>query len=220
MIMESEAELRRQRFLAAKEEAGGTAGALIRSNAKKPAYVYFDITGTILCVTTDSDIEPLPHWTHKHEFTQEQVEILKGKNHNLFYVKQDPLVENLFSIENRSVESQYVTVEEEFLSLIPKEKTAGYDIKCKLSSTEFTVTAHKNLIKQYDGIEPSNMVAKGKKILKFYITAENDPHFMFSAINVSLANLVTTGEVTIKTSEDFSQCSIYTPKAFDKYVRT
>lgn len=218
--MESEAELRRQRFLAAKEAAGGTAGALIRSNANKPAYVYFDDSGNILCVTTDADIETLPHWTHKHEFTQEQVEILKGKNHNLFYVKQDPLVENLFSIENRSIESQYVTVEEEFLSLVAAEKTSSYDIKCSLNSTQLTITAHKNLIKKYEGIAPSNMVAKGKKILKFYITAKNDPHFMFQTVNISLANLVTAGEISIKTTEDFSQCSIYTPKVFDKYVRT
>jgi len=218
--MESEAELRRLRFIAAKEAAGGTAGALIKANSNKPATVYFDETGTILCVTTDEDVEVLSHWTNKHEFTQDQVEILKGKNHNLFYVKQDPLVDNLFSIESRSVESQYVAAEEEFLSLVEPAKTSSYDIKCKLTATEFTVTAHKNLIKKYSDVEPSNMVAKGKKILKFYITAKNDPHFMLKTVNVSLANLITSEEIEIKTDTDYSQCSIYTTKAFDKYVRT
>jgi hypothetical protein len=218
--MESEAELRRQRFLAAKEAAGGTAGALIRANLKKPATVYFDDAGSILCVTTDTDTEVLPHWTNKHEFTQEQVEILKGKNHNLFYVKQDPLVDNLYSIESRSVESQYVAAEEEFLTLVSKAKASNYDIKCKLTATALVVTAHKNLIKKYADVEPSNMVARGKKILKFYITADNDPHFMLKTINISLANLITSEEIVINTNSDYSQCSIYTTKVFDKYVRT
>lgn len=219
MIMVSEAELRRQRFLAEKEAAGGTALQLIHAQKNKPVIVYFDDGGNILCVT-DSVVEELPHWRNKHEFTQEQVEILKGKNHNLFYVKQDPLVENLYSIESKATESQYVTAEEEFLSNVEVAKTNSYDIKIKVNKKSVIFVAHKNLIKRYENIEPANMIAKGKKILKFYITAPNNPHFMLKTINISLANLVVSEEVIINVDEDYSQCSIYTAKVFDKYVRT
>lgn len=218
--MVSEAELRRQRFLAAKEAAGGTASQLIKSLKQMPVTVYFDDVGTILCVTTDPDISVLPHWTNKHEFSQEQVEILQGKNHNLFYVKQDPLVENLFSIESRPVESQYVSADDEFLTAVEIVKTSSYDIKCSLTAKKFTVTAHKNLIKKYSGVNPANMVANGKKMLKFYFTAPNDPHIMLKTVNVSLPNLITAGEIDIAADKDYSQCSVYTVKMFDKYVRT
>lgn len=217
--MVSEAELRRQRFLNAKEAAGGTADQLIRSQRDKPVMVYFDDTGTIMCVTTD-EVEPLPFWKNKHQFTQDQVEILQRKNHNLFYVKQDPLVDNLFSIESRAVESQYVSADSEFLTLVENNNTSAYDIKCNLTRFNFAVTAHKNLIKRYADVEPNNMVANGKKILKFYFTAPNDPHFMVNSFSINLANLISNSKVDIATTEDYSQCSVYTVKLFDKYVRT
>lgn len=218
--MVSEAELRRQRFLEAKSNAGGTASALFKQNSSTPARIYFDETGTILCITTDASTEPMPHWTHHYDFSREQVAILKNKNHNLFYVKQDPLVENLYSIESRPIESLYVTADEEFLSVVDQVKTTGYDIECCLTDTAFKILPSKQLIKKYAGIDPDNMVARGKKALKFYLTAKNDPHFMIMTVTVSLAKLISLGSAEFKTDGNLSQCSIYTLKVFDKYVRT
>ena len=218
--MISEAELRRQRFLEAKANAGGTAADLIKQNSNTPARIYFDEQGTILCVTTDIDTESMTHWTHYYDFTREQVSILKNKNHNLFYIKQDPLVENLYSIESKPVESLYVTADEEFLSIVETKKTKNYDIECKLTANTLKILPSKQLVKKYQGIDPSNMVARGKKVLKFYLTAKNDPHFMFMTVNVGLAKLISSGSVEFNTDSDLSQCSIYTLKTFDKYVRT
>ena len=213
--MVSEAELRRQRFLAAKEAAGGT-DALINSNKNKLVRIFFDDAGTILCITTDADINVLPIWTKYHDFTQEQVSILKNKNHNLFYVKQDPLVDNLYSIENKPIESVYVTADSDFLSLVDYGNT--YDIACSIKDSVFTIIMHKDQIDMYKNIHSNNRIAKGKKVLKFYITAKNDPHFLFDTVNVQLSQLVDkkTLDFKIKHAED---CSIYTIKLFDNYVR-
>lgn len=218
--MVSEAELRRQRFLAAKVNAGGTADDLIKYTSSSLARIYFDDYGTILCVTTDPDTPAMPNWTHYHDFTRDQVAILSNKNHNLFYVKQDPLIDNLYSIESKPLESQYVTADDEFLYLVDSNRQSVADVECCLTNSVFKVTAGKQLIRKYKNVNPDSMIARGKKNLKFYITAKNDPHFLFMTVNIGLAKLISLGSVEFNTDDDLSQCSIYTLKVFDKYVRT
>ena len=43
-------------------------------------------------------------------FTREQVEILKGKNTNLYRVIQDPNVDTVYSIELKPVESVFLQI--------------------------------------------------------------------------------------------------------------
>jgi hypothetical protein len=216
--MVSEAEERRLRFIAAKQEAGGSIKDLLQSVKQQPYTVWFDDDGVILCITQE-EIQPQDHWTYSHQFTAEQLEILKNKNWNLFYVKRDPLVDNLFSIESRPTENVFVSADTAFLSLIPIS-TSNYDIACSMTKNQFVVTASTALLAAYENVAYENIAANGKKVLTFYFTAQNDPHLMFGQQRVSLPNLIRDKQVRIPLSSDFTQCSIYTVKLFDKYVRT
>lgn len=216
--MVSEAEERRLRFIAAKQEAGGSINDLLQAVKQQPHTVWFDDDGVILCITQET-VDPQEHWAYSHEFTTEQLAILKNKNWNLFYVKRDPLVDNLFSIESRPTENVFVSADTAFLSLI-SESTGDYDIACTLTKKQFVITASTALLAAYENVAYENVASNGKKRLTFYFTAQNDPHLMFGQQQVSLPNLIRDKQVIIPLSSDFTQCSIYTVKLFDKYVRT
>jgi hypothetical protein len=214
-MVSKEAEERRLRFQSAKEAAGSFAGLIKQELSKKPK-VYFLADGTIVSISKD-DMELKEGW-HVKEFSNEQVEILENNNWNLFYVKTDPLVDNLYSIESRPLESAVVSAENNSLLLI-EPSTKDYDCVCKLSSIEFTVSLSKKTLEKYNDIDPATATVNGQKVLKFYFTAPNDPHIMIHSEYISLKALLEK-PVNIKTALDLTQTSIYTVKAFDKYVRT
>ena len=214
-MVSKEAEERRLRFQAAKEAAGGLAGLIRQELAKQPK-VYFLSDGTIVSVSKE-DMDLKEGWQVK-EFSNEQVEILENNNWNLFYVKTDPLVDNLYSIESRPLESVVVSTENNSLLLIDTS-SADYECMCKLTKTVFTVTLSKSTIEKYSSIDPISATVNGQKVLKFYFTAPNNPHIMIHSEYISLKRLL-ENTVTVNTATDLTQTSIYTVKAFDKYVRT
>jgi len=214
-MVSKEAEERRLRFQAAKEAAGGLAGLIRQELAKQPK-VYFLSDGTIVSISKE-DMELNEGWQVK-EFSNEQVEILENNNWNLFYVKTDPLVDNLYSIESRPLESVVVSAENNSLLLIDTS-LIDYDCMCNLTKTAFTVTLSNSAMETYANIDPSSATVNGQKVLKFYFTAKNDPHIMIHSEYISLKRLL-ENTVTISTTTDLTQTSIYTVKAFDKYVRT
>ncbi len=216
-MVSKEAEERRQRFLAAKEAAGGSFSSLMKQELAKNPKVYFLEDGTIVSITKE-DIVPNEKWNCK-EFTNEQLEILEGKNWNLFYVKKDPLVDNLFSIESRPLESLVVSAKNNSLLLVDYDITDA-ECTCTLTPTTFTLSISAETLEKYNNIESSTATANGQKILKFYFTAENDPHFIIHSEYISLEKLLDNHTITISLNEDLTQCSIFTVKAFDKYVRT
>jgi len=214
-MVSKEAEERRLRFQAAKDAAGGLAGLIKQELAKQPK-VYFLADGTIVSVSKE-DMDLKEGWQVK-EFSNEQVEILENNNWNLFYVKTDPLVDNLYSIESRPLESVVVSAENNSLLLIDTS-SADYECMCNLTKTVFTVTLSKSTIEKYSSIDPISATVNGQKVLKFYFTAPNNPHIMIHSEYISLKRLL-ENTVTINTASDLTQTSIYTVKAFDKYVRT
>jgi hypothetical protein len=214
-MVSKEAEERRLRFQAAKEAAGGLAGLIKQELSKRPK-VYFLNDGTIVSMSKE-DIELKDGWQVR-EFDNEQVSILENNNWSLFYVKKDPLVDNLYSIESRPLESAVVSAENNSLLLI-ESGSKNYDCMCKLTDTEFTVSLSKKTLEKYADIDPATATVNGQKVLKFYFTALNDPHIMIHSEYISLKALLEKS-VTIKTTSDLTQTSIYTVKAFDKYVRT
>jgi hypothetical protein len=214
-MVSKEAEERRLRFQAAKEAAGGLAGLIRQELAKQPK-VYFLSDGTIVSISKE-DMELNEGWQVK-EFSNEQVEILENNNWNLFYVKTDPLVDNLYSIESRPLESVVVSTENNSLLLIDTS-SIDYDCMCNLTKTAFSVTLSKSTIEKYSSIDLLSATVNGQKVLKFYFTAPNNPHIMIHSEYISLKRLL-ENTVTISTTTDLTQTSIYTVKAFDKYVRT
>ncbi len=216
MIMVSkEAEERRLRFLASKESAGGSFAALMKQELSKKPKVYFLNDGTIVSITKE-EIEANPEWQFR-EFDDNQLQILEGKNWNLFFVKKDLLVDNLYSIESRPLESTIVSAENNSLMLI--DHNDDFDCKCTLTKNQFIIELNDNILQKYKDIDPFTATANGHKILKFYFTAKNDPHIMLHSEYVLLRQLLTNKLLTIKIKDIPLECSIYTVKAFEKYSR-
>lgn len=215
-MVSKEAEERRLRFQAAKEAAGGLAGLIKQELSKKPK-VYFLDDGTIVSLSKE-DIELKEGWQVR-EFDNEQVQILENNNWSLFYVKKDPLVDNLYSIESRPLESAVVSAENNSLLLI-EDKNDNAECICSLSRSEFSITVSLELLEQYKDINTDLATINGQKILKFYFTAKNDPHFIFHSEYISLAKLLKSTKLTFAISDDLADCSIYTVKAFKTYSRT
>lgn len=216
MIMVSkEAEERRLRFLASKESAGGSFAALMKQELSKKPKVYFLNDGTIVSITKE-EIEANSDWQCR-EFDDNQLQILEGKNWNLFYVKKDLLTDNLYSIESRPLESTVVSAENNSLMLI--ERNSEYDCKCTLTTKNFIVEISDDIIDTYKDIDPSTATVNGNKILKFYFTAKNDPHIMLHSEYISLRQLLINKTITIQIKSIPLESSIYTVKAFNKYSR-
>lgn len=214
-MVSKEAEERRLRFLASKESAGGSFAALMKQELSKKPKVYFLDDGTIVSITK----EEIPNNTSYHcrEFSEEQIQILDGKNWNLFYVKKDPLVDNLYSIESRPLESVVVSAENNSLMLI--ESIKEYDCACTLTKTHFTVELSDSVIESYKDIDPISATVNGHKILKFYFTATNNPHIMIHSEYILLRQLLANKSVSISIKDIPLECSIYTVKALERYSR-
>ena len=216
-MVSKEAEERRLRFLAAKEAAGGSFASLMKQELSKKPKVYFLEDGTIVSITKE-DIDVNPNWLCR-EFDEEQLQILEDQNWNLFYIKKDPLVDNLYSIESKPLESSVVSSENMSLTCISQNENLSAECICSLNEYKFTVTLSETLLDQYKDIDPFTATANGQKVLKFYFTAPQDPHFMFHSEYVNLANLLKYGSISITLPELYSNCSIYTVKAFNSYTR-
>jgi hypothetical protein len=214
-MVSKEAEERRQRFLAAKDAAGGLAGLMRQELAKQPK-VYFLADGTIVSISKE-DMELHAGWQVK-EFSNEQVEILENNNWNLFYVKTDPLVDNLYSIESRPLESVVVSAENNSLFIIDYSKKNN-DCVCTLTKNSFTVEVSSTILKIYENIDLNLASINGQKVLKFYFTAPNDPHIMLHSEYVPLKQLLANKKITIEIKDIPIECSIYTIKAFETYSR-
>ncbi len=216
----SEAEKRRKRFIKSKKEHGDV--YKMHKNLQKQQYtLWWDDEGEIKVIT------PEPKSISKSKvkgfktgiFEKEQVEILLNSNSDQYRVETDPNVETVHYIRVKPVESSFVKQEDDTLSLIEKGvKTPQVKISCK--EKIFTVTATPSLLKQYKGTDFSTATAKGSKVMKFYFTSINDPSYMIHTTNIVLPELLENKTVERILPYDLSQCSIYTIKIFDKYVRT
>jgi hypothetical protein len=178
--------------------------------------VYFDHNGTLTCITQEPVTDIDPAW-HSHEFSDDQLSVLEGKNWDLFYVKTDSLVDNRYSIESKPIESQYITAAESFLTEVHAGNSSDWQVQCCLTTDEFSVTLSDDTLAQYQGLPVENITANGQKVLKFYFTAPGDPHYLFHSEYISLAKLVSAGSVTVSLASDLTHSSVYTVKLFDQY---
>ena len=214
----TEAEKRRQRFLANKEQFDGNYYAMQKAEYEKDCTVYFLQDGTITCITKE-DIEPKKDWK-SYKFSREQVSILDGKNLDLYRVATNPDDENTYHIELRPIDSIYVRNEDAFVQIIEYSKSRSYNIKVGFKTGKFLVTASAKTKNKYKGKDLNSITAKGHNELVFYFTSVNDPHFMIFFVKVPLKDLIKDGSYAVDTPKDLDRCSVYTLQIFDKYVRT
>ena len=117
-------------------------------------------------------------------------------------------------------ESLYVRNEDTFVQHIEPSKSRSYDIKVGFKNGKFFAQASTKTKNKYKGKKPESISAKGNKDLVFYFTSVNDPHFLIFYIKIKLHELIKDGTVYQDAPKDLDQCSVYTLKLFDKYVRT
>ena len=212
----SEAEKRRRRFVKEKNKYDDL-NDLIKTNIEADVNVYFNENGDIL------QIGNIKRKKSKSEkmivMKREQTDILNGKNWNLYKIAQDPIVDTVFRIELRPTEDLFVKSDEEFLQKIEFDNSKSYDVSISIEEYSIIISLSKKAKKIFAKQDPQNVSIKGSKVLKFYFTAENDPHYMIHGINVFLKDLISQEKVSVKVPLDLIQCDVYTYKLFDKYVR-
>tara|TARA_R110001606_G_scaffold379613_1_gene539741 strand:- start:1438 stop:2160 length:723 start_codon:yes stop_codon:yes gene_type:complete len=210
---------RKKRFLASKEKAGGI-DKLVQNNKEKDWKIYFNQTGDIVCFT-QNEVDVKEDWK-TYAFSQEQLQILIDNKDELakYTINVDPAVDNLYSIQLKEINSIYTDSEKEFLNEIDYGKSTSFDIKVAVNSAELVVTLSNKSKEVYKDVYPISATVSGQRLLKFFLTAEHDPHVMFHYEIISLAELITEKKVVRQLPGDLRHCSVYTVKLFDKYQRS
>ena len=161
----TEAEKRRQRFLANKEQFDGNYYAMQKAEYEKDCTVYFLQDGTITCITKE-DIEPKKDWK-SYKFTREQVSILDGKNLDLYRVATNPDDENTYHIELRPIDSIYVRNEDAFVQIINRK------FKNKLNYNNYLDSLKCKSMSKEDQLEFDGEVIETLPNTKFKVKLEN-----------------------------------------------
>lgn len=209
---------RRKRFIKSKENYNDV-NDLIKEQLEKDLIVVFESDGTILSVSPSEVGHDYSNDLRKTIFTKEQVQILEGKNWSDYMVKTDPIHATKHTIAVRPIEKQFVKTSD-FLEKIELSKSRSYDVSVKLKDNTFTVKLSNKTKKQFKDIDTKIASIKSIRQFAFYITAENDPHYMLHTERVTLKDLIENTSIERKIPLELAQCDVYTMKIFDKYVRT
>jgi hypothetical protein len=204
-------------FRQLKEQHSDVAG-LMAYVAALPWYVWFDSDGTV----TGASKEDQPALTDQYartSFTSEQIGIVQNQNWSRYRVVPDKLNAEVYHLENKPAESNFVATSAGFLSLVDYDDTDQYDIRVGVTATSVTVTAHTSVLTEYQSVDPASARVKGSANLTFYLTAYADPSFLYQTVVVSFRDLLTNKQVVVEVPGDFTDCSVYTIKRLTKYVR-
>jgi len=218
-MVSKQALARKKAFLKEKENYKD-AHDLQKALLKREYIVWWNDDGDIVGFTQEPDQYKKQIKKHNSAtFSSEQVEIIRNNGSHGYCVKTDPEVDTVHYIQLKQEESTFVTHEKHNLSLI-EDNVKRADITVSLKGKEFTIKCSKTVLNKYKNKNLSSATASGSRLLKFYFTAENDPSFLMHNTNITLPDLLEKQEVTRLLPTDMGQCSIYTIKIFDKYVRT
>lgn len=218
-MVSKQAELRRKSLIENKSQYKDSY-AMQTALQKRDFTIWWNDEGEILGYTQEP--EQLDDSIKKYNnaiFTAPQAEIIVNNGSHNYCIKTDPNVDTVHYIELKKVESTFVTHEKNDLSLIEKNIKRA-DIIVSLKDKTFTVKCSKTVQNKYKDKNLKTITANGSRLLKFYFTSEDDPSFLLHNTNFSLSDLIESGSVERTLPSDLSQCSIYTIKIFDKYVRT
>lgn len=206
---------RKQRFMDAKKEHGGSAGVINHIKTLK-WNVWHDEDGSIISISKEDNLALSERYTLA-QFDNEQADILIEKNWNLYRIRTDKINKHVKYIEVRPVEIEKVDSEQFFLYSVDQNSKRIHDIKVSLSSKALTVTAHKTLIAKYKDTSLEDAIIQGRKYVPMYITTPSDPSFLFKSITISLEELLNKKKVVVDLDDDYRGCSVFTLKLFDNY---
>jgi len=213
-----QAEKRRKAFLKEKKKFGDF-NDLIKSHQEADVTIYFDNDGNIISIGRSSSGLRTSKNLKKAVFKHEQTTILNGKNTNQYMIKTDPIHETVHTIVAKPIE-KIISKTSDFLEKIEKSKSKSFDIAVELSEFLLKVKLSKKTKNLYKKVDSKIASIKGIRQFTFYITAENDPHYMLHTARVSMKDLLEKDEVECKIPDDLTHCDVYTMKIFDKYMRT
>ena len=221
--MVSKQALARKKAFVKQKETFKDVHNLQKALLKRDYVVWWNDDGDIVGFTQEPDQYKKQIKKHNSAtFSSEQVEIIKNNGSHGYCIKTDPEVDTVHYIQLKEEESTFVTHEKHNLLLIEGDVKRA-DIIVSLKGKEFTIKCSKTVLNKYKDKDLlrdlSSATASGSRLLKFYFTAENDPSFLIHNTNITLPDLLEKQEVTRLLPTDLSQCSIYTIKIFDKYVR-
>lgn len=217
-MISKQAEQRRKRFLKLKENYDDV-NDLIKEQLERDIIVCFTNDGDILSVSPNDMGQEETENIKKITFKKEQVKILEGKNWNDYIVKTDPIHNTKHTIAVKPKQKQFVKTSD-FLEKIESSKSRSYDVSVKLQENTFTIKLSNKIKKEFKEIDTKIASIKNIRQFSFYITAENDPHYMLHTERVTLKDLLENTTVERKIPLELAQCDVYTMKIFDKYVRT
>lgn len=199
---------RKKKFLAAKKEAGGSVSALVESLKNRPYKLFFDKSGNITYFGQETF--DVPESWETYNFSQEQLAVLKNADTSKYIIYKDKLVENLYSIRPKTFEISQRTIS--FLEEVLGNEMDG-DVLCEITKDKVSFRFSKQLRNR---IGESSLTAKN---MVFYLTAKNDPHWLFKKITVPTERLLKK-KITYAAELDIDlrTLSLYTRKIFDSYT--
>jgi len=197
-----------KKFKELKEKLGGDVASIMKYKAELPYKIYFDDQGNITYFG-NSDVTPEDTWL-THDFTQDQLDVLKKHGTRKYFIHKDKIIDNLYSVQPRTYElTKRVVLHLEEIDISNEES----DINCEL---------HKDKIKIYLGEKIKNNIGKSSisaKTLYFYLTAKKDPHWLFETIEVPTDQLLHDDfAFDIQLEDRKESLSLYTKKIFDSYT--
>jgi len=215
----SEAALARKKAFQAAKDAAGGAESLQFKQKNKPWHVYFNQEGDIVCFTDSESPQEDAEWL-THDFTQEQLGMLHGKDLTRYRIRKEETAENVYVIELKPLETVYVSAKEDFLYEIAESKARKWDLQLEVHKDDVVVKLGKAMLEKYADVYPISATVKGQRLIKIFITAPDDPHVMFHYQVVSLADLLgNKGEFKFDVDNDFREYGFYTNKLFDIYSK-
>ena len=97
--------------------------------------------------------------------------------------------------------------------------TDDVELNVKVNQKKITVYLSDRGADYLAEFKGSSYIVRGYSFLPIYVCAKNNPSFLIDKFDVSLAELATKNQITVKTSDDYTGFSIYTLRLFDSYGR-
>lgn len=174
--------------------------------------VYFNKQGEITCLTQDVNLKPDPDWL-TYDFTAQEITLVSGGTGlSKFHVVK---VGRGYEIILSTLKPAIGIVQGNDLTLV-KESVDNPQISVCVRTDSIVVSASTEVVTE---LSKDICAYTDNKVLSFYVTLKDNPHYMVYNFYVPLRDLANKGNVKIPMEDNFSLNSIYTKPVFDSYGR-
>lgn len=209
---------RKAAFLKEKEDKGGAEGVL-KEYDNKPWRVFHDASGYIKALTRDEDYMHNDTELKITIFPKDQVDILLGDNKNLndYWIKDNG--QGGLTIDLIPQEFNWQLKDREFITQVTTDGPENAELNVKIEGDVLKVWVSDEVKKRFEGQYPISITVNNERLLRFYLTAQDDPYIMYNEEVISVAELVVEQVVERKQLMWCEHMSVFTKKAFESYKR-